>query len=211
MEAWARAVLDPRRPAPGDGRWLTIAAFESDAARVAALEARGYRSTRHFAPDYRFDLRGEIPAPALPAGMHVRDLADTDADLAERVATHRDSWVGSSWSLARYGEIREGAVYGAELDLVVDVGDGTFANCCICWADPLSGVGSFEPVGTRPAWRGKGVTRALIFEGLRRLKAKGMHTARVGTAGFNAPAQALYEGCGFERTGTVRTFMRDLD
>jgi hypothetical protein len=55
------------------------------------------------------------------------------------------------------------------------------------------------------------VTRALIIEGFWRLKAKGMHTARVGTAGFNTPAQWLYEGCGFERTGTMRTFMRRFD
>ena len=37
-----------------------------------------------------------------------------------------------------------------------------------------------------------------------------MQKARVGTAGFNAPAQALYESCGFERVGTLRTFMKVL-
>ena len=31
-----------------------------------------------------------------------------------------------------------------------------------------------------------------------------------GTAGFNAPAQALYESCGFERIGTCRTYLNKL-
>ena len=56
-----------------------------------------------------------------------------------------------------------------------------------------------------------GIGREVIYEGLRRLRAKGMRAARVGTAGFNAPAQALYEACGFVRAGTCRTFMKVLD
>ena len=211
MEQWADAVLDPGTRVSREGRWLTAVAFEADGPRIAALEARGYTPTQHFAPDYRLNLRGELPEHELPAGFRVRHVEDTPADLEERTATHRDAWVGSTWNVARYRALRATPAYDPELDVVVETQDGTFANCCIAWADPISGVGSFEPVGTRPAWRGKGVTRALIVEAFRRLRAKGMNTARVGTAGFNTPAQSLYEGCGFQRTGTMRTFMRRLE
>jgi ribosomal protein S18 acetylase RimI-like enzyme len=209
MDEWAEAVRNPRKAQPGDGQWLTVTALESDPARVAALEGRGYRRTGHHAPEYRFELRGALPVPKLPAGMAVRHVKQHE--LEERAATHRDAWVGSTFSAGRLRELRASPAYDPELDLVVDVGGGTFAACCICWADDGSGIGSFEPVGTRPAWRGKGLTTALVREGLLRLKAQGMHTARVETAGFNAPAQALYEGCGFVRTDTLRTFMRRLD
>jgi ribosomal protein S18 acetylase RimI-like enzyme len=209
MDEWAEAVRNPRQPRTGDGSWLTVTALETDGGRVAALEQRGYRRTGHHAPQYRLDLRGKLPAPRLPAGISVRHLEEPE--LEERAATHRDAWVGSTFSAERLRELRASPAYDPELDLVVDAGDGTFAACCICWADAASGIGNFEPVGTRPAWRGKGLTTALVHEGLRRLKAKGMHTARVETAGFNAPAQALYEGCGFVRTDTLRTFMRRLD
>ena len=48
------------------------------------------------------------------------------------------------------------------------------------------------------------------YEGLRRLKAKGMHTAIVQTAGFNDRALALYKSCGFELIDIERTFVKTL-
>ena len=56
----------------------------------------------------------------------------------------------------------------------------------------------------------RGVGREIILEGLRRLKSKGVQRARVSTAGFNAPAQRLYESCGFERIDTARTYIKRI-
>ena len=84
-------------------------------------------------------------------------------------------------------------------------------RCPTLPADTISGIGHFEPVGTRPEWRGTGAGRAVIHEGLRRLRNAGMRWARVSTAGLNHPAQALYRSCGFERADTERTFIRKLD
>lgn len=206
MDEWSEEILNPRvRPADGL-RYLTTAAFDADTARVALLTANGYRATEHYMPDYRRDLHAPIPPTRLDGALRLRHV--TGADLEARVAVHRASWLRSSWSLETYLKVRASDVYDPELDIVLDTGDGSFASYCICWADAVSGVGSYEPVGTRPEWRGKGVAREVIYEGLGRLKAKGMRYARVGTAGFNAPAQALYESCGFVRVGKCRTFMK---
>ena len=97
------------------------------------------------------------------------------------------------------------------LDLVAEAEHGHFAACCICWADPTSRSGSFEPVGTRPAFRGKGITRELIREGFRRLATKGIATAHTETPAFNPPAQTLYESSGFTRTGMRWTYMKQID
>ncbi len=206
MDEWSEEILHPRAPAADGHRYLTTMAFDEDVRRVAFLNANGYRPTQHFMPDYRRDLETSIPPANLPDGMRLRHV--TEADLDERVAVHRASWLRSTWSMETYRKIRASEVYDPELDIVLEAGDGSFAAYCICWADPIAGVGSYEPVGTRPEWRGKGVGREVIYEGFRRLKAKGMGAARVGTAGFNAPAQALYESCGFVRVGTCRTFMK---
>ena len=72
-------------------------------------------------------------------------------------------------------------------------------------------AGHFEPVGTRPAARGKGLTRELIREGFRRLAERGTATAHTETPGFNASAQALYESSGFTPTGRLRTYIKRLD
>ncbi len=208
MDEWTEEIQHPRAPASDGRRCLTTTAFDEDAPRVAFLEANGYRATQHFMPDYRRDLHAPIPSSRLGNDMQLRHV--TDADLEERVAVHRASWLRSTWSMEAYLKIRASDVYDSELDIVLEANDGTFATYCICWADPIAGVGSYEPVGTRPEWRGKGVGREIICEGFRRLKAKGMDFARVGTAGFNAPAQALYEACGFVRVGTCRTFLKTV-
>ena len=206
MDQWAEEIRNPTTRA-ADGRWLTTVALERDQARIDFLEAQGFSATGHFAPDYRRDLSLPIAAPRLAAGQRLRSA--TDADLAERVAVHRASWLGSSYEEVRHRRIQESPGYDPELDIVLETADGRFASYCICWVD-AAGVGSFEPVGTRPEWRGQGAGREIILEGLRRLQAKGVQRARVSTAGFNAPAQRLYESCGFERIDTARTYLKRI-
>jgi ribosomal protein S18 acetylase RimI-like enzyme len=209
MDEWTEEILHPRTHRSDGRRYLTTMAFDEDVRRVAFLTANGYRPTQHFMPDYRCDLRDAIPESRLDGGLRLRHVTETDLD--ERIAVHRASWLRSTWSRDAYLKIRAADVYDPELDIVLEARDGTFAAYCICWADRIAGVGSFEPVGTRTEWRGKGIGREVIYEGFRRLKAKGMRYARVGTAGFNAPAQALYESCGFVRVGTCRTFLKTVD
>jgi ribosomal protein S18 acetylase RimI-like enzyme len=75
---------------------------------------------------------------------------------------------------------------------------GNFASYCICWLDAANQIGEFEPVGTRPAYRGQGIGKAVIVEGLRRLRDAGAHTAIVYTPRHNEPAQKLYLSAGFQ-------------
>jgi ribosomal protein S18 acetylase RimI-like enzyme len=207
MDQWAEEIRNPGATQMADGRWLTTIALERDQPRVDVLEAHGFSATEHFAPDYRRDLSQPITSPQLAAGQRLRGV--TDADLVERVAVHRAAWSGSSYDATRHRRIQQSPGYDPQLDIVLETADGRFASYCIVWVD-AAGVGSFEPVGTRPEWRGQGVGREIILEGLRRLKAKGVRTARVSTAGFNAPAQRLYESCGFERIDTMRTYLKRI-
>ena len=207
MTQWAEGVRNP--PPARPGRWLAAAACEGDGARAAALRKRGYEATRHHAVTYVRDLAAPVPAPELPPRYRLRHV--TEADAGERVAVHRDAWVGSSWGAGRYRALRETTPYAPELDLVVEAGDGRFAACCICWPDSVAVAGHFEPVGTRPAYRGLGLTRELVREGIRRLAVRGMETAHVETPSFNAPARALYEASGFSRAGRRRTFVKRVE
>ena len=87
--------------------------------------------------------------------------------------------------------------YRRELDIVVESGDGELAACCTCWLDSENQVGEFEPVGCHPDYRRRGLTRAAMFEGMRRLKNLGAASAVVSTHPLNLPAMRLYESCGF--------------
>ncbi len=76
--------------------------------------------------------------------------------------------------------------------------EGEFAAYSICWLDPQNKVGEFEPVGTRAAYRGKGIGKAVMYEGMRRLKALGAETAIVISVGSNVASRRLYASVGFE-------------
>jgi ribosomal protein S18 acetylase RimI-like enzyme len=89
--------------------------------------------------------------------------------------------------------------YECDLDLVAVAPDGTFGAFCMCWVDPVNMSGEFEPVGTRPAFRRKGMARAVLHEGLRRMKARGCTTALVWCEGDNQATQRLYESVGFRQ------------
>src|SRR5438477_8374105 len=100
--------------------------------------------------------------------------------------------------------------YTPELDLVALTADGTFASYCICWLDPVNKIGEFEPVGTRPAFRGKGLGKAVMLEGLRRLKAFGMQTAIVCSLGSNEASKGLYASVGFRTYNKSYAYSKPL-
>lgn len=88
--------------------------------------------------------------------------------------------------------------YHRELDIVAVTVDGEFVACCTCWLDSKNRVGEFEPVGCHPSFRRRGLARAVMNEGLRRLKSLGAESAVVYTNPYNLPAIRLYESCGFK-------------
>jgi len=202
LVGWAEAALRNQPEAPG----LSIRAYGEDARRIAALERLGYRRSGPEGVCFRMGLRAPRARFDPPPGYRVID--STGVDPERRAAAHRDAWndlshIGlpaarSSFSAERYLSLRAAPVYDPALDMLMRAPDGALVSNCICWADAVSGIGVFEPVGTSPAYRGRGLARATIAEGLRRLEARGHAWARVGTAHFNAPAIAAYRSCGFE-------------
>ena len=208
MQEWEQALDDGLPLAEGKDTILQLGAFDSDADRIDLLKANGFTATEHFCFHMRRSLDTPISKSTLTDGWRVRHVLPDDFDA--RVAVHRDSWHRSTFTREQYLLVRAINVFDPELDLVAESPDGEFASYCIGWVDAASGVGSFEPVGTPPAWRRRGLGREVQYEGLRRMKAKGMHSARIGTAGFNDRAFGLYSSCGFELVDRERTYVKVL-
>jgi mycothiol synthase len=136
------------------------------------------------------DLSEPIPELELQPGFQARHVLESEFE--ERVNVHRDAFDPSKFSLARYARVRSMPGYNPELDLVVSTPENEFASFCLVWFS--GGVGYFEPVGTRAAFRRQGLGRAVILEGFRRLKALGAHRAMVFSGTKN---REFYESCGF--------------
>lgn len=81
--------------------------------------------------------------------------------------------------------------YRSELDLAFADREGRIACFVGLWFDPVARVGILEPVGTVPEYRRKGLAKALIDEGTRRLEKLGAEMLFVGSD------QEFYRAIGF--------------
>jgi GNAT superfamily N-acetyltransferase len=206
----ARAGRDPATP-------LEIRAESHDARRIAALEALGYRKAGPSGVGFRLRLEAPLPAPELPPGYALRDSVGVDPAL--RAAAHRAAWshlehLGihgeSRFSTEAYLSLTRLPVYDPTLDILVVAPDGSLAGNAICWPDARSGIGTFEPVGVALAHRGRRLTSAMLREAAARLRARGHHEARVGTAHFNLAAIRAYLAAGFTPAGASHQWAKSL-
>jgi GNAT superfamily N-acetyltransferase len=133
------------------------------------------------------------------AGYIVRTLGDV-AELPARSlvswkAFHPDEpderYEGWTW----YHNVQRAPLYRRDLDLVAVAPDGELASFCTVWFDDVNRTGVFEPVGTAPAHQRRGLGKAVMCEGLRRLKCLGATLATVGS--YSPEAGALYAAAGF--------------
>lgn len=220
MIAWAEANL--AGPAPRAGpRQLEIYVYEYDAQRQRLLHARGFAKTevwgmlRHLrlgrqplpaprvAPGYK--LRATHPAEPLP-----RQVADAGLpnlfggfsgpapDDCQRIADLLNAAFGRTChNAAEYRNfIRRAPCFRRELDLVAEAPDGTLVAYVGISYDPTNRCGICEPVCAHPDHRRRGLARALMQEGLRRLRAIGAVAATVDT-GDMLPANRFYDSLGF--------------
>lgn len=205
MVAWAESQVKRRAP-EGAPPSLSIRGLEGDSRRSETLGLLGYQTSGADHVWFRRDLGLPLPTATAVAGFRAQDAFGVDPVARARV--HRDAWnhldnIGienatSSFSTETYLSLKGCVFYDPSLDILVSTEAGDLVANCICWADPISLIGLFEPVGTHFGYRGRGLARMLILEGMARLRDKGMIEARVGTAHFNAPAIATYLSCGFE-------------
>ena len=160
------------------------------------------RAERQSRPVHRWwrDLDSPLPGPSVAPGYTIRAMGDRDEyparSWASWCAFHPDEPDDEYEGWAWYDNIQSAPLYRRDLDIVAVAPDGEFASFCTVWFDDVTRTGAFEPVGTAPEHQRKGLGRAVMAEGLRRLKHLGATLAYVG--GFTSPANALYEYMGFE-------------
>jgi mycothiol synthase len=190
-------------------------ALEDDALYLPVLARRGYVREARSLLVFERPLTAPEPVAALPEGWTIRSMAEltAPADLEQRVALHREVWAPSRVTLESYQRLRQAEGYRPDLDLVAVSREGRFGAYCILWADDANRSGEFEPVGAHPEFRRLGLTRAVLLEGCRRLRAGGATLAIVYTGAtdqlfrFNAEAaRRLYLDAGFTIVNYLATW-----
>jgi hypothetical protein len=151
----------------------------------------GYVATPGREYDAAFYLDKTSTAYDLPEGYRITTMKET-YDLYKYL---RVLWKGFNHELNGEGpfqytkekeEAADQEMIRPNVDLNLKVAvvapDGNFVSYCGMWYDPSAGFAVIEPVATDPDYRMKGMGKAAVLEGIRRVGSLGARVAFVGSS-----------------------------
>lgn len=194
--AWA----EERARAAGLKKLWPFWTMEYDTVLARMHQAHGYVAVQPNPPVPLFERTlDELPTIRLPEGFTVQGVRNVEDGKLRAAVLHSHFRPNGDWNTfwAEYAQFMGSVAYDGARDLFVRSPDGRGASACTIWFDPVNGVGLFEPVSTHPDFQGRGLGKAVMTEGLRRMKAAGMTRAVVGFDPTNVAALALYTSLGF--------------
>jgi ribosomal protein S18 acetylase RimI-like enzyme len=196
--------------AEAEGGPLQTWIMDGDQASRELLERRGFVQPAD-AKWYAYYAQDLPAAPSVAADGVVLRTVRGEEDLRARVAVHRAAWEPSRLTEESYRNVIRTWPYRSDLDCVAEAPDGSFAAYVLCWYDEANHVGEFEPVGTHPAYRRRGLGAAVCSYALTRLHEVGARKAIVyaGWREEDRPARALYESIGFRQHARVTELRKE--
>ena len=171
-------------------------------ALAQALWRRGYS----FDPSYEIVVltRDIAEVPKSESEFRVQSLGQRH--LPRKLSTHRlvwEPWAAAEVSREQYVALQNFFGYDPDLDILVEV-DGLVAAYANFWLDDSCGWASLSLLGTLAEYRRRGMARALVLEGLRRLAARKARRVSIQILRTNQPAMKLYTSLGFREAGRTR-------
>ena len=190
----------------------TMWVAETDLPRIHWLAMRGFQPNQQGMFLMQHSLGSDLPAIKLPQGFQVRPVAGEHEVRLRAAASHAVFGSGISFEAywPRMLRFMQSPVYCPENDLVIVSPHGEFTSFCFLWPDPVTRVGLFKPVGTPPAFQGRGLGRAVLAAGLQRLQKLGMTQVNVRVRSDNLSAIRLYESLGFQKSSRLLTYEKPL-
>lgn len=175
---------------------VTTWSMTQDTVREVLLKQRGYTRTQSCLIFHTADLHRSIPAPDMPPSFAIRAFAG-EVEIEARVEVHRSAFHPSRMTVEKHRRAMASPTYRQALDLLVIAPDGAPAAYCIVWYDEVNRFGVFEPVGAHQDYRRRGLAKAVLLYGQRRLQELGATTAHVCATGGDNASTALYPAAGF--------------
>jgi GNAT superfamily N-acetyltransferase len=194
MFGWAEGRWTQRHRGEADPPPLIAYADPDDSMRTGILRDRGYRD---LGPREILRCRA---LRALPPQMPLDAYRVRSADLTDS----RDRQGLTEITRVVFGvDFDDGAILLEErmrtdhVYLLAETHDGRWAAWCGVWSSPEIRAGQFEPVGTHPDHRRRGLASAVMTAGMGWMLERGLDRAFVGT-GCGAESNGLYASLGFE-------------
>jgi len=204
--------------APGEARVVLIAGAPAEGASTEQLYLRrGFLVDRVFSEMW-LDLASSPPAPEWPRGLAVRAFRPQD-DVA-LVNAYRDAFRDQygyleqpiDAELERWRHWTRQPDFDPALWFLALDSDEVCGFCC-CYAESHGDkeTGLVDEFGVRPAWRKRGIGRALLLESFRAMRARGLKAAELTVDSDNrSDALALYAGVGMKVVSQSHTLLKEL-
>ena len=180
---------------PDGTRRLYVPVDEDDNLRKEVLGRLAYAGPGDLGWEHSLDLDGPLPEAPSPPGYTIRSMGGP----GEHPARSWSSWLAfhsdepqdnydGDWSW--YANVQSAPLYRRDLDIVAATAGGEIAAFCTIYYDDYTRSAVTVLVGTAAEhWR-HGLGKAVMLEGMRRLKHLGC--TRVFSTANDEPADALY-------------------
>jgi GNAT superfamily N-acetyltransferase len=178
LERWAAHGYETDQAETGDtGSWTQL--NERDLTDLTDLE------------------QPEQPVP--PDGFRFRNADEVGPEACVRA--HLDAWHPSTYTAQAYEGVRRTPAYRGDLHVLLEAPDGTMAASAIMWLDEANKTAEFEPVGTHPDYRRRGLGRTLLLHGMQLAREAGANQMTVACLGApgHPRARELYYSVGFRK------------
>lgn len=173
---------------------------ESNTERIACLQRHGYDRGEVYS-HYRIrPVNLHIPEFHLPESYSVRNARiEQEFSKYKEVQGSVFPHCAKHMTISHARIYRSASFYNEELDIVAVAPNGDFAAFCTVRLDPISRIAELEPVGTHPEHRKLGLAKAVICEGLRRLRNHNPKAICILGAAPTEGAVRLYDSLGFSK------------
>ena len=189
-----------------------IPVFIDDTMRQGVLVRRGYAKTGGISHHWRRDLDASIPDISAADGYSIRSMGTIDEHPARSWASWRafhndepDENYDGDWSW--YQNIQSAPLYRRDLDIVAVSPQGKIAAFCTIYYDDHTRSAICVLVGTAAEHQRRGLGKAVMFEGMWRLKKMGC--TRVFATAYDPPANGLY-GSVMQTNQIAETWVKEL-
>ena len=192
------AILDYAYRKLKDENGLGIAICDDRQDEINAAESAGFAFAEQTETVMRMDLIKELPAD-LPDGLHFAELDPVNEPYAFQWLL----WQGFDHGTDKAEFEQDGDCYPVipefrkhfdpALSIAAKAAVGEYVSYCCLWYSGQTDYAYVEPVCTVPAYRGKGIAKAVIFEALNRAKNLGAKKAYV------LSDMTFYEKLGFRK------------
>ena len=176
-------------------RRLYLPVDSDDQLRQAVLLQRGFVKLTGTSNKWRRDLESPVPEPHAAPGYTIRSMGDLDEHPARSWASWRafhadepDGHYDGDWSWVR--NVQTAPLYRRDLDIVAVTPRRDVAAFATIYYDDSTRSAVCVLVGTAAEHQRRGLARAVLLEGFKRLQWMGC--TRVFATGYEPPADALY-------------------